>query len=182
MIYFEFNEKKTTQAAAFLIKLSSENTINYTKLIKLLYLADEKALKEWERPISGDSYFSMGRGPILSKTLDLIHYPDDSFWHRFIKKSDYDVCLAEDPGDYSLTPNEKRILSLIWDEHKDRDWRDMIKFCHDCCEEWQHPGETSIPIHIEDILKSLGRTEREIEIIEEEVLAVDYAKRIFRVA
>jgi hypothetical protein len=182
MIRLTFNEKKTTQAAAFLIKQSGKN-LNYTKLIKLLYLADREAFNKWERSISGDSYVSMKRGPVLSNTYDLINYPDDSYWHRHIRRDEYDVLLSDDPGSSSLTPNEIIILQAIWDEHKDHDWKDMIKFCHECCGEWQHPdGDTSIPIRIEDMLKALDKTEREIEIIEDEIAALNYVKRLFKAA
>jgi len=181
MIRFAFNEKKTTQAAAFLIN-EGGGKINYTKLIKLLYLADRKALNEWERPISGDSYVAMRNGPVLSTTYDLINYPDDSYWHRHIKRDEYDVALFDDPGTSSLTKNELKVLKTTSDEHKYHDWRDMIQFCHDCCDEWQHPGNTSIPIHIEDIFKVLEKTDREIEIIEDDISTINYAKLIFGIA
>jgi hypothetical protein len=181
MIHFKFNEKKVTQAAAFLIKQAG-NTLNYTKLIKLLYLADRKALKTWERTISGDSYYSMKKGPVLSNTLDLIHYPDNSFWHKHITTSGYDVILSADPGTTLLQPNEIKFLKSLSDEHKNRDWKAMIKYCHDCCDEWQHPGDTAIPLQVEDILRTLNKTAREIEIIEDDVSTLNYAKKIFQVA
>lgn len=174
-----FDEKKTTQAAAFLIKKSG-NTLNYTKLIKLLYLADREAFKEFERPISGDSYVSMPKGPVLSNTYELISYPNKSYWHRHIKKMDYDVCLSDDPGVSLLTPNELTVLENIYDQHKNRDWKAMINYCHKCCGEWQHPGDTSIPIRVDDILKALNKTEREVEIITSEIASINYVKGLLR--
>lgn len=40
---FNFNERSSTQAAAFLIRRNGDK-LNYMKLIKLLYLADRAAL------------------------------------------------------------------------------------------------------------------------------------------
>lgn len=174
-----FDEKKTTQAAAYLIKKSG-NKLNYTKLVKLLYLADREAFNKWERPISGDSYVSMPKGPVLSHTYDLINYPNKSYWHTYIKKTDYDVCLCGDPEDSSLTPNEIKVLDDIYNQHKKRSWKGMISYCHKCCAEWRHPGDTSIPIRNKDILKALNKTEREIEIISEEMESINYVKRLLK--
>jgi len=41
--------------------------MKYLGLLKLLYLADRDALKEIERPITGDRYFSLKNGPVLSR-------------------------------------------------------------------------------------------------------------------
>lgn len=181
MIRFKFDEKKTTQAAAFLIKKQG-GSLNYTKLIKLLYLADREAFKSWERPISGDSYVSMPKGPVLSETYDLINYPNSSFWHLHISKKNYDVVVTKDPRTTSLTKNEVKILESIFELYKDKDWKQMIDICHACCEEWEHLGNTSIPIQVEDILKALHKTSREIEIIDDEIATLNYAKHLLQVA
>src|ERR1022692_1541243 len=43
--------------------------MNYMLLIKLLYLLDRRALSLWGRPVTGDDYFSMKYGPVLSEVL-----------------------------------------------------------------------------------------------------------------
>lgn len=72
MITFNFNEKKATQAAALFLKKAG-GSMDYMKLIKLLYLADRHALIHWERPITGGSYFLTKHGPVLNNVLDLIN-------------------------------------------------------------------------------------------------------------
>jgi hypothetical protein len=181
VITFKFNERKTTQVAALFIKKHGK-VLNYTKLIKLLYLTDREALSRWERPLTGDSYVSMGKGPVLSKTLDLINYEPDpnnkSYWYQFISKSIYDVSLVEDPGAEELSERELELINHIFERYKDKDWRQMIQVCHDCCPEWEHPGDTSIPIQIEDILRELKKTKKEIELIEEEASNLKYFEYI----
>ncbi len=177
MISFKFNEAKTTQIAAFFIRKHG-GTLNYTKLIKLLYLADREAFGLWERPLTGDSYVSMGKGPVLSKTYDLINYKEDpqnkSYWYNFISKTSYEVTLISDPGINELSKRETDLIDRIFGKYKDKDWGEMIDICHQCCPEWQHPGDTSIPIRIEDILRELKKTEKEIELIEEEASNLKY--------
>jgi len=181
MIAFNFNEVKTTQVAALFIKKHG-GKINYTKLIKLLYLTDREAFSRWERSLTGDSYVSMPKGPVLSKTYDLINYKEDpkkrSYWYKFISKKSYDVALKGDPGIDELSKREIGLIEEIYEKYKDNDWGEMIGVCHDCCPEWQHPGDTSTPIHIEDILRELKKTEIEIKTIEEEALNLIYTQMV----
>ncbi len=177
VITFRFNERKTTQIATFFIE-KHEGILNYTKLIKLLYLTDREALSLWGRSLSGDSYFSLPKGPILSKTYDLINYKEDpnnkSYWYKFISKMSYDVKLIDQPGIDELSEREIDLIHKIYEKYKDKDWGEMIDICHKCCPEWGHPGDTSIPIRVEDILKELKKTEKEIEIIDEEASNLKY--------
>ena len=71
MIRYNFDIKKIVQIVNFLLKLN-DYQLNYTKLIKLLYLADREALKHWDTTISKDSYSCLNKGPVLSNLYDLI--------------------------------------------------------------------------------------------------------------
>jgi uncharacterized phage-associated protein len=177
MIAFRYSESKTTQVAAIFIKKHG-NTLNYTKLIKLLYLTDREALFRWERPLTGDSYVSMPKGPVLSRTYDLIDYPDlsgnRSYWHRFIRKASYDVSLIDEPGTDELSQRELNLIEQIYEQFKDKDWREMIVFCHKYLPEWKDPGDTSTPLPIEDMLRVSKKTEKEIELIDEEASNLKY--------
>jgi uncharacterized phage-associated protein len=181
MITFKFNEIKTTQVAAIFIKLNN-GQLNYTKLIKLLYLADRTALSLWDRPLSGDSYFSLPNGPILSKTYDLINYKEDpqkkSHWYRYISKKNYDVVLKNDPGHEELSKREIALIHRIFTKYKDKDWRQMIDICHRILPEWKDPGRTSNPIKVEKIFKAVNKTEKEIKIITEEISTLEYVRAV----
>src|SRR3989304_5613958 len=99
-----YREDKAAQAAARLLKLGG-GKMNHMKLVKLLYLADRKALLKWGRPITFDWYVSMPHGPALSFTLDKINdsAPPDgsSYWHRIIsERKGHEVSLLGDvPND-----------------------------------------------------------------------------------
>jgi uncharacterized phage-associated protein len=182
MITFKFSEEKTTQAAALLINLSGRR-LNYTKLIKLLYLADRESLKLWERPISGDSYVSMHLGPVLSRIYDLINYEEDPdnkrYWYRFILKNEYDVSLIHDAPFDELSKREIDLLERIFSKYKGYNWKKMVDVCHEICREWKDPGDSSFPIYVDEIFKALGKTDLEITSIQEEISDMEYANLIF---
>ncbi len=70
-IQFTFNEEKAAQAASHVINACG-GTVPYMSLIKMLYLADRRCLIERGQPITGDKWYSMPKGPILSQVLDLL--------------------------------------------------------------------------------------------------------------
>jgi uncharacterized phage-associated protein len=181
MIRFRFNEKKTTQVAAILIAKHG-GEVNYTKLIKLLYLVDREALARWHRPVTGDHYVSMKNGPVLSRTYDLINYaPDPDFttvWYDYIEKKAFDVALKKTPATDELSKAELNLLEEIYERYKNKDWREMIRVCHDICTEWKHPGDTSVPIRVNDILSELRKTREEIADLEEEITNINYVKSL----
>ncbi|MDO9533271.1 MAG: Panacea domain-containing protein [Deltaproteobacteria bacterium] len=184
MIRFKFNETKTTQAAAFLLK-ENGGKMNYMKLIKLLYLADREALSQWERPITGDVYVSMDNGPVLSKVLDKINSgrgPSGvkSYWHKYISSPEgYNVkLLKQEPQFDELSKREKNLLLHIFAKYKEFDKWQMVKICHDILPEWRDPDGTSIPIRVEDILREVKKTERDIAFIDDEVSDLNYVRAI----
>lgn len=172
------NEVKTTQDAALFLKLN-DGKLNYMKLIKLMYLADREALSRWERPLTGDSYFSMKNGPILSNVLDWISSGkppgEELYWTRHISNpTEYNVSLKKDPGESELSKREIDLIKEIDEKYKEFNQWEMVDICHKILPEWENPGATSIPIKIEDILKTTGKTDREIFLIEEDIANLEY--------
>jgi hypothetical protein len=116
----QFNEKRSTQAAAEFLKKAG-GKLNYMVLIKFLYLADREALLKWGTPITGDTYLSMRWGPLLSRTHDLIteEFPQDeaaaSFWKRHIEQQNFDVILRQDPGTDELSDADEGLIAAIFD-------------------------------------------------------------------
>jgi len=132
----QFNEKRSTQAAAEFLK-KSNGSLNYMVLIKFLYLADREALLRFGTPITGDSYLSMRWGPLLSRTHDLIteELPESematSIWKRHIQQNGYDVVLQADPGNDELSEADEEIISKTFDEffEKYRELGSPFSFC-----------------------------------------------------
>ncbi|MFP4180582.1 MAG: Panacea domain-containing protein [Spirochaetaceae bacterium] len=164
----------------------NNGTLNYTKMIKLLYLADKKALEKWGAPITGDQYYALKNGPVLSKTLDLIKGKADlesqTLWDEYFFTKDYKLIdeKPDRPYDY-LSPVEIEILSEVDQKYKDYSWQQMIDLVHspEVCPEWSDPGEGASPISIETILKKSGKTDKEIEEIMDEYYSNEEEKKFF---
>ncbi len=163
---FSFNERKAAQAAAFLLKRHG-GRLNYMKLIKLLYLADRRALVERGLPITCDRMVSMPKGPVLSGILDLINWgsvDEHSAWLEHISEpKGHEVFLAAtEPKNEALSRYELRVLQEIDDQFGSMDRWSLVEFTH-ALPEWRDPQGSSFPIEPADILRAENRSEEDIE-------------------
>jgi uncharacterized phage-associated protein len=164
---FPFDEEKTTQAAAYLLKLNG-GTLPYIVLIKLLYLADREMLAKHGRPITGDKLVSMKHGPVLSRVLDLVsNGPDDSSpssWFRYITEPDsYDVSLREVAPTDALSRFEMRLLEGIYQRYGRMDKWKLRDLLHKILPEWKDPGSSMSDIDPVDILRAADWDEAAID-------------------
>ena len=60
------NLSKLIQVVYYLLK-KYDYFLNYTKMIKILYLVDRTSLAELGETITGDEFYAMDNGPVLSK-------------------------------------------------------------------------------------------------------------------
>ncbi len=178
----QYREDRATQAAARLIKLE-HGAINHMKLIKLLYIAERRALLRWGRPITFDWYVSMPHGPVLSATLDKINEPVDpnrsSYWHRYItERRNHEVKLkntSEIPND-QLSPAEEALLDEVYAEFGRMSQWELRDYSH-TLPEWQDPEGSRLPIRVEDILRGEGMTEEDIRELLDGLQAEHFAER-----
>ncbi len=189
MIDFKFNEKKTTQVASLFLKKRG-GKMSYMKLIKLMYFADRDALINWDRPITGDTYFSMKHGPVLSNVLDIIsngNDPDnDSYWYKYItSQSNFEIALKEGkcPEPDMLNERELEIIDIIYDKFGAFSRWDLVAICHDhdLFPEWEDVGDTSKLIEIDEIFRKEKKSEEDIKEIAEEVANMNYAKKLLSI-
>lgn len=155
-VRYIFNEGKATEAAAFLLSLNG-NRLPYLKLIKLLYIADRYSLSEYHASITTSSYYSLKYGPVTSEILDLIKHPEDfsenGAWNSTIERQNYDVVLKKDYVPYYLSKSERAILAEIDYKYKNNGQFTLSEYSH-TFPEWKDPGDSRIPITIEDILQA----------------------------
>ncbi len=180
-IQYQFHPEKAVEAAAMFLKLH-EKPMHYLGLLKLLYMADRIALERIEQPITGDHYVSMKYGPVLSDVYDLIKGKtvDGAFpiWSQSISpRSDHKVSLISDPGRDELCEEEEEIITEVFNSCGDYDRFDLAMLTHDF-PEWQNPHGTSIPITVESILKSVGKSDQEIEEIQQEAAREMYLDKV----
>lgn len=167
MIHFPFNFDKALQATACVLSKAPGRQMNYTKLLKLLYLADRAMLQQKGRSITGDHVVAMPNGPVVDTLYGLIKGahprfdadPDVPAFTRHIRGvGEYDVQLVADVGTGLLSSLELRILDEVYEQHKDHDFGRMIDICHQL-DEWKRndPGGSVKSLPTEDILRAVGR-------------------------
>lgn len=184
MLNFKFNNAKTTDATVLLLKRNG-GSMNYMKLIKLLYLIDRETLSRWGRPVTGDYYVSMKHGPVLSNVLDLINCGDEpsheSIWHKYISSpSEYSISLKKGdiPPLSALSKREIEVIDEIFEKYKKADQWKMVAICHDLLPEWKDPGDGAIPISVKTILKAVKKTDAEIREIASEVEHLNFIDKV----
>jgi uncharacterized phage-associated protein len=180
-IQYQFHPEKAVEAAAMFLKLH-EKPMRYLGLLKLLYMADRIALDRIEQPITGDHYVSMNYGPVLSGIYDLIkgQQVEDALpiWSQFISPSNcYEVSLIADPGNDELCEEEEEIISEVYKSCGHYDRFDLAELTHNF-PEWQNPHGGAIPITVESILKSVGKSDQEIEEIQKEAAREMYLDEV----
>lgn len=181
-IEFTFNQQKAIQAAALFLKLRNTPDLKHLALIKLLYIADRRSIEKFNHPITGDRYFSMKYGPVLSQVYDLIKdnkIVNPNLWIEYIAKVDEcSVKLIKDPGKGDLSKREEKLIMEVHEDYKSYNEFYLAELTHGF-PEWTDPitlGKKQIRIDNLWILKCLRKTEKEIQFIQESSEIDEYVK------
>lgn len=166
------DEEKAAQITArFLKHTGGTDTSNYTKLIKLLYLADRDALKRWNRPLTGDRYCWMDNGPVLSGILDRIRGtlspPCETFWDSWFVTTKYDIRIKDNPGDARLSMAERELIDSLFERFRDHTYGEMLDYTHNLPERLDVSKGGAEPLTYERILVAVGKGQRAERIAEE---------------
>ena len=177
-----FNETKATQAAAHLIKRREQGYMSYVKLIKLLYFSDREALLRWGSPITADIFYSMDRGPVLSRVHDLVTEgasPQEShFWEEHLKPyGDHEVKMVVDPLNGELSEAEEELLDEVFNLYGNLSRWDIVEEARKL-PEWEDPQGGRIPIRYADILRFGKKTPEQIEAILFDLDASEHVHRV----
>lgn len=163
-----------------------DGRLNYTKLIKILYLADRQAMQESGYPITGDSYVSMANGVVLSGLYDLIK---DNFrnanvqtlWDgRFVTDGMDLVKIGPVMPTGLLSDFEMETLDSVDARFHNKPFGKLIDYIHDPmnCPEWQNTN-SSIPLPNSRIYESLGFSKEQMKALEEEEKSYADEDRLF---
>ena len=164
-----FSTNKILQIIGHLLSLN-DNKMNLLKLLKELYLIDRLSIEETNFSLSGDEYFSLQHGPVLSATKSLLEdlgRDKDNDWNNFlIKNNDTkyypDIELIKNTEDDFLSEKDKEYIEIISNRFKDyNEWK--IEHYTHTLEEWKDQKGSSIKIRYEDIMKALNKTDEEIK-------------------
>lgn len=135
------------------------------RLIKLLYIADRRSLVETGYTITGDKMVSMKYGTVLSTVYDAIKDPEKfPVWSEHVGRDNGNsvVLLVEEPDVGELSRYEKRLLGEVHSEFGAYSFSEDKDYTHEL-PEYHDPGDSSWPIAPEDILRSAGGSEEEIQ-------------------
>jgi len=175
-----FDERKATEAAAFLLRLRGEK-MSYLKLVKLLYLADREALSRWGSSVTNDSYFSMPHGPVVSNTYNLMIDEDEKpFWSKYITPplGQYELDLTGEvcPTD-TLSRAEEKLLTEIFERYGRMSRWQLRDYTHRL-REWHDPAGSHLPISIREILEAQNVSPEDIAAITREIEADEKTERV----
>ncbi|EHP38859.1 phage associated protein [Cupriavidus basilensis OR16] len=161
------DETKLAQAAAYLVSKRNGGRMSHLKLMKLLYLADREALRQFDTPITGDKYFAMPHGPVLSRTLDLMSGFERSApegWSAWLtERRNNEISVKRDSSRGSLdhlNDAEIAVLDAIFEAYGHMNRWELRDLTHDrrVVPEWEDPQGSSSPIPLERILRALGKS------------------------
>jgi len=185
-----YREEKAVQVAALLLEKEG-GSMNYTKLIKLMYVIEQRSIINRGLPVIFDNLYSLPNGPILSSTLNNINgqtYSSGSkLWNQFIVKSErdqYAVNLIQKPGIGKLSRAEITLIDAAYQELGHMTYNQLIEWVHDPVNvpEWQDPNGSSIPIKIEDILSKAGYSDDYTVNLLDELKSLEVASEYFTVS
>ncbi|MDE2966131.1 MAG: DUF4065 domain-containing protein [Chloroflexota bacterium] len=166
MMRFAFNERRAAQAASILLDRAG-GSMDYLKLVKLLYLADRVALIETETTITLDHYASMKHGPTPCRTLELMlqEQPrEDSIWHRYVKRQHFVAHLCGPVEWEQLSEYDVDRLNDIYETYGKLRASQVVSQTQ-ALPEWRDPEESPIPIDPTDILRYAGYSDYAIELV-----------------
>ena len=106
------NAEKLFQSVAFLLKKNG-GKMDYYNLIKECYIADRRSIDAVGVPVTGDSYVSMNRGPVLKGLYSFIKgsNPDSvmqNTWNQHFSVEDHKISLA----DSSIAKGEEKPIPI----------------------------------------------------------------------
>ena len=143
------------------------------RLLKLLYLANRKSLKETGDPIVDDDAFAMEGGPVLTHKYDLMkgnerNQTAQAAWSAHFKVVDsIQVQMVSDPGSDHLSDYDVEALIDIARMYQDQDDYDLSRLTHTFEEYircWGDGSRRSVPIPTNDLLKGIGYSPEEINV------------------
>jgi len=178
---FRFDMDKTLAAAGYLLSLGG-GRCSILKLVKMLYYADRMALECWHRTITGDAFYSLPEGPIVSTAYDLMKGigPKNlqERWFCFVQpRQGNTIALKQMPDTAFLSQAEKETLEASF--RKISSMSNVSAWMH-TFPEWENPKGSSKRIEPKTVLRLLTPlTDEQISAIEEEVAKATFMEDRF---
>ena len=195
-----FKVEKLAAVVAYLLQ-KHEGRMDCTKLIKLVYLFDRKAIGARGRPMTGDDYCARPKGPVGENLYALIKGKKPPAWgegselykrshsaarritrdartlwnDRFVTEGAELVARAPDlPTGWLSQANEDALDELDARFH-DATAEELVEWTHANCPEWSNPAPAEKkPITLAQILKATGWSKDDAKWAIEEAISCDW--------
>lgn len=158
--------EKAIEAASILLSEFKAHNMEYTRLLKLLYIIDRRVIKKTGIPMIGPRWVAMKKGPLHSHIYDMIKHEDSraATWQEFFDTRDNTIYRKKDPGVASLSRAEVRIIRESGEEYRLFDTWDLVEETHKF-KEWETTfkslgdPKSSAPITPQSLYEALGMGE-----------------------
>lgn len=172
-----FNDRKSAQAVAYFLHLGG-GSMHLVKLMKLLYLAERRSLKEYGESITGDTFVSMKHGPVLSITYqymngDIVSSTKGGWTSLISDRANHELALKfklDDPETQliALSDSDAQCIRETWNEFGSMETWELRDYTHSgACPEWEDPGQSMRPIPLARILNHLGYSPEQVSALTE---------------
>lgn len=165
-----FSSEKVLHEILFLLSLNG-NRMNLLKLMKELYLIDRESIKERDTSVSGDIFFSLKHGPILSQTLNMCYDLPNNEWADYLDNISAryyrDIAVKKMVELDLLSEKDKEYIIRISEQFKDFTPFKLEDYTH-TLPEWNSADGRSRKIRFQDVMVALGKSDKEIAEAKEE--------------
>lgn len=135
-----FRPEAATAMAAYFLMRAPNHRLNDLFLMKLMVISERQSMRITTSLISGDNFYSMQNGPVLSEVLDLIKKRRPSaFWNQHIGFIPYsgddtqsNTCFLKqslEVEDY-LSEFQIDLLNAVWNKYKNKNKWDLVNLTH----------------------------------------------------
>ena len=175
-----YSSDKILQEIIDLLSLN-DNRMNLLKLMKELYLIDRASIDERDTSVSGDVFYSMPHGPVLSQTLNMLNDLVNNKWGEYLDAVDAkyypDIQAKKDITLDRLSVRDKTYIKTVSEQFKDFTPKKLENYTH-TLPEWVDPNGSSLKIRYRDVMLALGKSEEEISAAKQEYEKISELSRL----
>ena len=162
--------------------------MSYLKLMKLMYLAEKNFILQYGERLTGDTFFCMPKGPVLSSTYELFSGGNE-YWNSWISncgnyelefKQQDNVALDDPLSTFeALSPAVLAVLNEVFNQYGHMNRWDLVALTHGpTCPEWHDPHGSSIPISLRELLSANGKSSEETQDILNKIAEFDELQQL----
>ncbi len=149
------NKEKANEVLLWVISRLKNNRVDFHKLFKILYFAEQKHLVKYGKPIIGDVFIAMKNGPVPSEIYHFLKsLRQNSVHNSFIVSDWHYVESKEQPDLDEISESEIRCLEESVLENQDMSFSNLSNKSHKSA--WENANEEDNEMSFLEIAKEGG--------------------------